>query len=155
MYEHMGDLDQSAQALRRAAQFKDYRDQARLNLAVMDGGGRCGGGASIASIAVADDAETNFPEPRPWLALARCLAAQGKGQDAARAAEAAAERTSSPEEARYATWLAAVATGWNDDAQIENLVAGDVIWASMAREQRDAVQFEEELEQRRKTAFSQ
>ena len=67
----------------------------------------------------------------------------------------AAERTSSPEEARYATWLAAVATGWNDDAQIENLVAGDDIWASMAREQRDAVQFEEELEQRRKTAFSQ
>ena len=142
MYEHMGDLDQSAQALRRAAQFKDYRDQARLDLAVMDAeAGRCRQAVPrLRQSLFADDAETNFPEPRPWLALARCLAAQGKGQDAARAAEAAAERTSSPEEARYATWLAAVATGWNDDAQIENLVAGDDIWASMAREQRDAVQ---------------
>jgi hypothetical protein len=83
------------------------------------------------------------------------LNAQGKGEAAARAARGAADRTSSPEEARYATWLAVVATGWQDEEQVSSLAAGDDIWAAMAREHRDAIQFEDEVALRRKTDFSE
>jgi tetratricopeptide (TPR) repeat protein len=154
MHEHMGNLDESAVYLRKAARYGEFRDEAQLKLSIMDAeAGRCRQAVPRLE-KVLFEVEDPTDDPRPWLALARCLTAQGRGADAARAAQGAAERTSAPEEARYATWLAVVATGWDDEEQIENLVAGDDVWAAMAREQRDAVLFEEELMQRRKTEFT-
>ena len=126
-------------------------------LAMLDAeAGRCRNSVPRLESALFVDDEADAPEePRPWLALARCLNAQGRGEDAAIAAQGAADRTSSPEEARYATWLAVTATGWEDEEMLESLESGDDIWAAMAREQRDAVAFEEELEQRRRTEFMQ
>jgi tetratricopeptide (TPR) repeat protein len=156
IYEHMGKMDEASVHLRRAARYSDFKAEALSKMAVMDAeAGRCARAVPRLERELLKAAPESLPdEPRPWLALARCLVAQGRGEDASRAAQGAAERTSSPEEARYATWLAAVATGWDDEEKIDTLVSGDDIWAAMAREQRDAVLFDDELEERRTTEFA-
>ena len=92
--------------------------------------------------------EETYSDPRPWLALARCLATTSDSAGATRAAEGAAARAVSDEEARYASWLAGVASGWTDPASLDELAEGDDIWATMAKEQKAATAFQAKLEAR-------
>lgn len=146
-----GDRDAAAAVLRRVAQMPGFRDEATLELAMMDAeAGDCRRAApTLQRLLFTPNGEETYQDPRPWLALSRCLRVLGDADGASRAAQAAAERTSSDEEGRYATWLSAAATGWTDDALVDELSAGDDIWAAMAKEQQDAAAFEAELAARR------
>jgi tetratricopeptide (TPR) repeat protein len=142
-----GDRDGAAQALRRVAQLPGMRDVATLELAMMDAeAGACGrAGPALRRLLFTPRGEERYTDPRPWLALSRCLRVQGDDPGAARAAQAAAERTDSDEEERYARWLSAAASNWQDDELVESLSAGSDIWAAMAKEQQDAAAFAAEL----------
>ncbi len=150
-----GDLGAAAAAYRLAAQSPVWKDEATLQLALLDAeAGRCdAGAATLSALLFSPEGETRYTDPRPWLALSRCLRTQGDATGAARAARVASERTASPEEARYADWLAAIAEGWTDPKRVEALAGGSDVWAALAREQQDANAFSAELEQRRATAW--
>lgn len=150
-----GDREGAAAVLRRAAQLPGLRDPATLELAMMDAeAGDCRRAApTLERLLFTPKGEEAYLEPRPWLALSRCLRVLGDATGAARAAKAAAERTTSDEEGRYATWLSAAATGWTDDALVAQLSEGEDIWAAMAREQQDAAAFAAELAERRELAW--
>ena len=146
-----GDRDGAAQALRRVAQLPGMREIATLELAMMDAdvGGCDRAGPALRRLLFTPRGEEQYTDPRPWLALSRCLRVQGDAEGAARAAKAAAERTSSDEEERYARWLAAAASDWQDSELVDSLSRGSDIWASMAKEQQDAAAFAAELATRR------
>jgi hypothetical protein len=146
-----GERDAAAAVLRRAAQLPELREPATLDLAMMDAeAGDCQRAApTLERLLFTPRGEEAYTDPRPWLALSRCLRVTGDAEGASRAAQAAAERTSSDEEGRYATWLSAAASGWTDAALVEELSGGDDIWAAMAKEQQDAAEFEAELATRR------
>ncbi len=143
----------AAAALRKAAADPKYRDEATMLLAIMDAeGGQCRRAApTLRRLLFVDGAEGRWTEPRPWMALARCLNLAGDTDGAARAARVAAEKTNSEVESRYARWLASMAEGWRDPSAVEALAKGDDIWASIAREQQAAASFESELDRRRET----
>lgn len=146
-----GDREGAAQALRRVAQLPGMREIATLELALMDADvGACDrAGPALRRLLFTPRGEDQYTDPRPWLALSRCLRVQGDAVGAARAAQAAAERTSSDEEERYARWLSAAASNWQDAELVESLSQGDDIWASMAKEQQDAAAFAAELATRK------
>jgi hypothetical protein len=145
-----GDLEASATDLRSLALIPEHREEAAVLLAVLDAeAGHCDRAVpTLRRSLFTPNGEERWQDSAPWLALARCLAADGQADEAARAARAAAGRSSSPEESRYATWLAAVASGWKDGEVVEALVSGDDIWARMAAEQRDEEAFVAELGRR-------
>jgi tetratricopeptide (TPR) repeat protein len=155
LHEGNDDLPAAARALRVAAQLPGLRDIATVQLALMDAeAGACErAGPTLSRLLFSPKGEETWLEPRPWLALSRCLRVTGDLAGAGRAARAAAERTASPEEGRYTTWLSAAASEWKDEALIEELSEGDDIWASMAREQKEAAAFEAELATRRTTTW--
>lgn len=146
-----GDRKGAAQALRRVAQLPGMREVATLELAMMDAEvGACDrAGPALRRLLFTPRGEEKYAEPQPWLALSRCLRVQGDAEGAARAAQAAADRTTSDEEERYARWLSAAASNWQDAELVDSLSAGSDIWASMAKEQQDATAFEAELATRR------
>ncbi len=161
LYEGLEDYPAAARALRRAALDPAFRDAATLLLGSIDAeAGRCSSAVpSLRRLLFGPQGET-VSDSRPWLALARCLTVQGDTAGAAVAAKEAAARTEidpdvvgeqGPVERRYATWLAAVASGWSDEEMVEELVSGDDIWASMAREHKNAAEFQAEVDQRRRT----
>ena len=53
------------------------------------------------------------------------------------------------EESRYATYLAAVASGWKDGIAREALTEGDDIWAALSKDRAKAKAFDAELDQRK------
>jgi hypothetical protein len=146
-----GDRKGAAQALRRVAQLPGMREVATLELAMMDAEvGACDrAGPALRRLLFTPRGEEKYAGPQPWLALSRCLRVQGDAEGAARAAQAAADRTTSEEEERYARWLSAAASNWQDAELVDSLSAGSDIWASMAKEQQDATAFEAELATRR------
>jgi len=150
-----GDRPGAAQALRTVAQLPGMRDTATLELAMMDAHvGECGrAGPALRRLLFTPRGEEQYTEPRPWLALSRCLRVLGDDEGAARAAQGAASRTTSDLEERYANWLAAAASNWQDEELVEALSDGSDIWAAMAKEQKDATAFSAELSTRETTTW--
>jgi hypothetical protein len=124
-----------------------------MTLAIVDAeGGQCRRAEPVLTrLLFAEGGEARFPEPRPWLALARCKNLSGDAAGAARAARRAAEGAGNDEESRYARWLSAMAGGWRDPAALEELAAGDDIWGVIAREQQQAASFSAAVDLRRET----
>jgi predicted negative regulator of RcsB-dependent stress response len=151
MREEDGDAQGAAQELRRAFSDRRYRRKATIWLARMDAeAGRCQNATTTLweKLMTARGGRVTT-ESRPYLALARCLAAQGDGTRAAAAAKAAAERSESEEEMRYANYLEAVATQWTEGEVRSNLATGEDIWAALSRDYDGASAFAAELEKRR------
>lgn len=150
-----GDRAGAAQALRTVAQLPGMRDTATLELAMMDADvGECGrAGPALRRLLFTPRGEEQYSESRPWLALSRCLRVLGDDEGAARAAQGAASRTTSDLEERYANWLAAAASNWQDEELVESLSDGSDIWAAMAKEQKDATAFSAELSTRETTTW--
>jgi len=153
MRESEGDATGTARELRRAATDPRYRDEAMAWLGRMDAeSGRCKIAIPVLwAKLMSAKGRTQFTESRPYLALARCLAAEGDGVRAASAAKAAAGRSDSREEARYATYLAAMATEWQDGMVRDSLASGDDIWAALSKDHDRAQAFVLELDKRRVT----
>ena len=116
--------------------------------------GECGrAGPALRRLLFTPRGEELYSEPRPWLALSRCLRVVGDDAGAARAAQGAADRTTSDHEERYANWLAAAASNWQDEELVESLSAGTDIWAALAQEQKEATAFSAELSTRETTTW--
>lgn len=149
----LGNGAAAAVALRRASNDPKLRDEAAMTLAIVDAeGGQCRRAEPVLErLLFAEGGELRYPEPRPWLALARCKNLSGDASGAARAAKRAAEGASNAEESRYARWLSAMAGGWRDPAALEDLAAGDDIWGVIAREQQQAASFSAAVDLRRET----
>lgn len=144
LHEGQGDLPAARVALRAAQRFPEHADEARLRLGVIDAeDGQCP--RAVGPLRAALGTDTTETRPRPFLALARCELVLGRNAAARRAAEAAAERTGSEVEARYARWLASLADGFQDADALEGLAQGDDFWALLAKEQKDAQDFEQVL----------
>jgi tetratricopeptide (TPR) repeat protein len=92
MHMGRGDFEAASAALVRATRDAEVRDQAYLQLALLDAArGRCGAALpTLRRLAVADSEEPAFADTRPWLALARCEIASGSRSRAADAARRAA-----------------------------------------------------------------
>lgn len=90
-----------------------------------------------------------FSEPRPYLALARCLVTQGEGEKAAQAARLASARTDSEEESRYAEYIAAASRQFPKDVGREALDQGSDIWAALSAEHQAGVELQAEIEKRK------
>jgi len=157
IHEAAGDDIAAASELRKAALMPEHRVEATVSLAVMDAeAGRCARSSStLERVLFTTAGKKMFNEPRPWLALARCLAAQGNPDGAAVAAKEAAKRTSSKEEQRYATWIAGVADGWRDPELVDSVSGGDDVWAALANDNLKGQEFEEALERRREQGWKE
>lgn len=155
LHKGAGDLDAAAREYRRAALLPVHRDAATLAMALMDANaGQCARAApTLQRLLFNPNGEAQYTDAEPWVALARCLRVAGDLEGAARAAKVAATRGTSDSESRYATWLAATASQWQDDEAMSSLAEGDDIWAIMAKEQQDNAAFQAELEARRDTEW--
>lgn len=155
---HLGneDTESALIALRKAALLPEFRDKATLLMAEVDAdAGRCDRAApTLRRLLFNPKGEDSVTAPEPWIALARCLRIAGDTAGAARAAKAAAERSTGEEETRYATWLAATASEWKDEVAVSTLTEGDDIWALMAAEQQASEAFADELQSRQETEWS-
>ena len=151
-----GDQDAALGALKRAALTPEYREEATLEMAMLDAeNGQCKRAVpTLRRLLFSPQAEEGYPDPEPWVALSRCLRVAGDREGAARAAKGAAERTSGDDHARYATWLAASASEWQDAEAVDALKEGDDIWGLMAKEHQEAGAFEQELQARRETLWT-
>jgi hypothetical protein len=147
MREAQGDIQGAANELRRAFRDRRHRRQATIWLARLDAeAGRCGSATStLWGKLMSNRGGEVTTESRPFLALARCLAAKGDGKRAAMAAKAAAERSESEDEMRYANYLEAVATQWTEGEVRASLAQGDDVWAALSRDYDGAKNFEAEL----------
>ena len=146
--EQSGDAAGTAKELRVAIRDPRYRAEAAVWLGRMDAeAGRCKTAVpTLWPTLMSQAGRTRFVDSRPYLALARCLAAQGDGPRAAQAAKAAAGRSDSREESRYATYLVAVASGWKDGIAREALTEGDDIWAALSADHERAKNFALEVD---------
>ena len=153
LHEVGGNKNKMAAALRKAALHPDFKTEASLMMAVMDAEeGMCQQSSkALQRILFNPKGARRFSAPRPWLALARCLAVMGDNEGNARAAREAAARTSSPEEARYASWLAAVATNWSDPEELEAIASGDDVWSSIAESKKQDDAFKKGMEKYKKS----
>ncbi|MDP6933549.1 MAG: hypothetical protein QGG40_11565 [Myxococcota bacterium] len=151
LLEASSDLDGAANEYRKAASHAEYRTAASLRLAVMDAeAGDCDRSTSTLERQLASErVRRDLAGSGDFLALARCLTFQGRREAASLAAREAMERTTSEEEARYATYLISLANRETDEEAVSNLETGTDIWAVLAREQREAEEFAREVELRR------
>ena len=146
--EGSGDVAGTVKELRLAMRDPKYRVEATVWLARMDAeAGRCDQATPVLwANLMSQEGRTRFTDSQPYLALARCLASQGDGVRASQAAKAAAGRSDSPVESRYATYLSAKATGWKDGIAREALSSGEDVWAALSRDKEDQKAFAEELD---------
>jgi hypothetical protein len=149
--EIAGDLEGAALELRQAVRNEKYRDEATVWLARMDAeSGRCKQATSVLWSKLMDKrGQETFKTSRPYLALARCLTASGEGEMAAEAAKQAAVRSDSPEESRYASYIAASAQAFPGDPNQERLQEGSDIWAALSADHVKAEELETEINQRK------
>jgi hypothetical protein len=151
IHEANGHVPAMVKELRAAARDPRHRERATLWMARVDAeAGRCDAATSVLwGTLMSPEGRAKYTESRPYLALARCLAAKGDGARAAQAAKAAAGRSDSAEESRYATYLAAVASGWKDGIAREALTEGEDVWAALSQDHARAKAFSVELEKRK------
>jgi len=148
--EGAGDKLQAARALRRAAMDPAYRDRASVSLAVLDAeDGRCARSVDLLErVLTQEGAQKANPAPRPWLALARCFSALGRGAEAAPFAAIAATLTDDVQEVRYAQYLEGEAGDWADEALTNTVAEGEDIWASIAQDQQDQTDLQARIGER-------
>ena len=151
IHEARNDVAATVRELRMASTDPRYAEEVRVWMARIDAeGGRCAGATPVLwNALMSQEGRGQFTESRPYFALARCLAANGDGARASQAAKAAAGRSDSMEESRYATYLAAVASGWKDGIAREALTEGDDIWAALSADRAKAKEFDAELDRRK------
>jgi len=149
--ELAGDTEGAAIELRRAVRSPTHRDKASVWLARMDAeSGQCRRATSVLwGKLMTPTGKKTFSEPRPYLALARCLVTQGEGEKAAQAARLASARTDSEEESRYAEYIAAASRQFPKDVGREALDQGSDIWAALSAEHQAGVELQAEIEKRK------
>ena len=153
LYAELDDYDKAAGYLRTAALHPPYREEAMLRLGMLEAeSGQCAKAtAPLSRLLLPAQRRRRDIASRPYLALARCLLAQGRYDEAAQAAREAAGRSQSIEESRYAIYLTSRAeqTLERDPTVTASLLSGDDIWGRLGQEQIDAEEFERELERRK------
>ena len=151
LHESRKDVAATVRELRLAQKDPKYRREVSAWMARIDAeGGRCDAAIPVLwGALMSAEGRAKFTESRPYFSLARCLAATGDGARAAQAAKAAAGRSDSLEESRYATYLAAMASGWQDGIAREALTEGDDIWAALSKDRAKASKFDAELVRRK------
>ena len=152
LLEQSGDTDAALVSLRRASRTAKYRDSAAVEMARIDAeSGRCRRASSVLwSKLMTPAGQKQFASSRPYLALARCMAAQGEGDMAAQAARLAAARTDSAEESRFAEYIAASARQFPEGKERDVLESGSDIWAALSEDHRAGLELEEEIEKRKR-----
>jgi tetratricopeptide (TPR) repeat protein len=151
LLEQSGDIEGAMTALRRALKSAKHRDQAAVRIARIDAeAGRCREASGVLWGKLMTPAgQKKFVTPRPYLALARCMAAQGEGEMAAEAARLAAARTDSAEESRFAEYIAAASRQFPEGASEEVLGSGGDIWAALSEDHKAGIRLSEEIEKRK------
>lgn len=151
LLEKSGNMEGAQAALKRAAKVPEYRDEANVYLARIDAeAGRCRQAASVLwSKLITPEGQKKFVHPRPYLALARCMAAKGEGEMAATAARLASARTDSEEESRYAEYIAASARQFPESEDVEGLGSGGGIWAALSEDHKAGLELSEAIEKRK------
>jgi len=153
LYAQLDDYDKAAAYLRTAALHPPYREEAMLQLGMLEAeSGQCDRAtAPLSRLLLPAQRRRRDIASRPYLALARCLLAQGRYDEAALAAREAAGRSESIEESRYAIYLTSRAeqTLERDPTVTASLLSGDDIWGKLGQEQIDAEAFEREVERRK------
>ena len=153
----LDDLDDSEgaqRALLTAARFSETRDEAQVLLAMQDAdAGRCAQAVpALERLLLPQHRLARHDDPLPYLALARCMMALGRTEDAAEVARHAAGRTRDPGDAQHAAYIAILPSEEADGPhtlQQEALQAEADVWAMLGREELAAAEFDEEVLTRR------
>jgi len=141
-------------AYKAAARYPDTRDQAQIQLALRDArAGRCTQAIpSLHRLLMPNRKLQRVSDPLPFLALARCLMAEGREAEAAQVAREAAGRIETPTDARHAEYIGvgpanegSAAAGMSRHA----LLSERDIWALLGQEDLEAAAFHAEIEARR------
>ena len=140
--------EQDAQAvshLRRAAKSPETRTEAQVRLAVIDArAGRCA--AAVAPLQEhLMDGDGDWSTPDAGLSLTRCLAALGRLEEAAAAADALLTHTDDPQLQRYVRYLA---TLYRDDPGA--LAPGEDIWGAVSADREESAALDALIDQRRR-----
>jgi predicted negative regulator of RcsB-dependent stress response len=149
-----GDGDAALNAYMAAARHPDTRDEAQIQLALRDAdAGRCKQAIpSLQRLLMPSRKLSRISDPLPFLALARCLMAEGREAEAAAVAREAAGRIESPADARHAEYIGVgPATDDGPAAGMSRaaLLSERDIWAILGQEDLEAAAFRAEVEARR------
>lgn len=148
MLLRQGDEAAAVLELQQARRVPGQRDEASLTLALIDARrGQCDRAVSpLKKLLLSDDSQTRWTESEPYLELTRCAADLGDRALAAEAALAAAERSVSPDEARYAGYLHQL---YSDPGELpEILQDGEDIWATLGRARVEQDAFQDTIDDR-------
>ena len=147
----LGRSDDAMLAYRKAVLAPGTRTAATVRMALVDTeAGRC----DRATPALLDLTRQKVEPPeladgQAHLALARCLMADGRADEAAVVAREAAGRSTDELTRRYATWLAVEASGAEEPLLTASLASDDDLWAALGREMEADAAFEAELARRK------
>jgi tetratricopeptide (TPR) repeat protein len=152
--EATGEDSEALAAYRSAARFPDTRDEAQIRLALRDArAGRCSQAIpSLQRLLMPSRKLSRISDPLPFLALARCLMAEGREAEAAEVAREAAGRIESPGDARHAEYIGVGPADGSDPAASmsrQALLSERDIWALLGQEDLEAAAFEEKVRARR------
>ena len=141
-------------AYKSAARFPDTRDDAQIQLALRDAkAGRCTQAIpSLQRLLMPSRKLSRIADPLPFLALARCLMAEGREAEAAEVAREAAGRIENPGDARHAEYIGVGPATEADAASTMSrnaLLSERDIWALLGQEDLEAAAFEAQVRARR------
>ncbi|MFH1469874.1 MAG: hypothetical protein ABIO70_36155 [Pseudomonadota bacterium] len=149
----LGQEEEASRAFVAAALQPGTRDEAQIALALMDAeAGRCAQAIpSLQRLLMPDRKLVQRTESLPYLALARCLMAEGRASEAAAVAREAAGRIDSPADAREASYLAHDPSAADPGATMHRnaLLAEPDVWARLGAEDIEDHRFEQEIAERR------
>jgi len=143
-----GEQAEAIQQLQLARRDPVFRDEADLITARIDAEqGRCARAVGpMEQLLMSDTGQLRWSDPALYLELTRCAVEVGRRPLAAQAALAAADRSTSEEEARYATLLAQL---YSDPSQLpERLQDGEDIWARLGQERVASEAFQAQLDRK-------
>ena len=155
-YEALEDFEKAKASYEVAMANPAFRMEAVGRLALMHAGeDRCAEalpGLQELAAALPGQAPDDILDGRVHIALARCLLAEGRPEEALAAAADGAGRSDDELHKRYATYLAAIAAreaGSPVEPMYQDaLESYDDLWASLGQEAVDDAQFEKELRAR-------
>ncbi len=152
--EATGDDAKALSSYRTAARFADTRDAAQIQLALRDArAGRCTQAIpSLQRLLMPNRKLVRLTDPLPFLALARCLMAEGREAEAAAVAREAAGRIESPTDARHAEYIGVGPADQTSPAagmSRQALLSERDIWALLGQEDLEAAEFRAQIEARR------
>jgi tetratricopeptide (TPR) repeat protein len=157
-YEALGEFKKAVDSYQKAMKTPAFRMEAVGRLALMyamsDACDKAVPGLQELSEALPGQAPDDVLDGRIHIALARCLLAEGRPEDALAAAADGAGRSDDELHKRYATYLAAMAARESDSPTSkmyqDALEAYDDLWASLGREAVTDANFEKALDARLK-----